>query len=136
MFTICFLIYIIVDLVTNSKGQEAYFKGITSNLTEEQQQFYNKQYFDTLIQRFYFPYNKKVAENLPSDFSPVVNAVVHALLCTKPREQYVAGKGGGFLVSLGTLFPYSLTNKILLNVEAFNKSKDLHPTVEEVYGKI
>ena len=122
-------------MVANSERQKAYFKEVNDNLTEEQQLFYNKEYFDTVIQRFYFPNKRHVAEDLPSDFSPVVNSITHALLSTKPKVHYVAGRGGGFLVSLGTTFPYFLSNRILLDVVEINKSKGLQPTVEQVYGK-
>ena len=122
-------------MVANSERQKAYFKEVNDNLTEEQQLFYNKEYFDTVIQRFYFPNKRHVAEDLPSDFSPVVNSITHALLSTKPKVHYVAGRGGGFLVSLGTTIPYFLSNRILLDVVEINKSKGLQPTVEQVYGK-
>ena len=121
-------------LVTNSKGQENYFTGICDNLTKEQKLFYNRQYFETLIQRFYYPYERAVADLLPADFSPVVNSVTHALLSTKPKVEYIPGRGGGILVALGTIFPYFLSNRILLNLLEFNKAKGLQPSVEDVYG--
>ena len=121
-------------LVTNSKGQENYFNRVCDNLTKEQKLFYNKQYFETLIQRFYYPYKKAVGDLLPADFSPVVNSVTHALLSTKPNVEYIPGRGGSILVTLGTVFPYFLSNSILLNLTDFNKAKGLLPSVEDVYG--
>ncbi|XP_059927314.1 11-beta-hydroxysteroid dehydrogenase type 2 [Gadus macrocephalus] len=53
------------------------------------------------------------ARNAAEDLSPVVNAIVQALLSPQPRVRYYAGPGVGFMYFLSSYLPYSVSDTFL-----------------------
>lgn len=53
------------------------------------------------------------ARQANTDLSPVVNAIVQALLSTRPQPRYFAGPGIGLIYFIYNFFPFSLSNLFL-----------------------
>lgn len=56
---------------------------------------------------------QKFARQANTDLSPVVNAIVQALLSPQPQPRYFAGPGIGFIYFIYNYFPFSLSNRFL-----------------------
>lgn len=66
------------------------------------------------------------------DLSPVVRAIVQALLSPQPRSRYFAGPGVGLMYFLHSYCPLSFNNRFLQNI--FMKKKLLPRALRERSG--
>ena len=56
------------------------------------------------------------ARNAAEDLSPVVDAIVQALLSPQPRVRYYAGPGVGFMYFISSYLPYRFSDTFLQKI--------------------
>lgn len=89
-------------------------QGLSPALLEE----YGEDYMNETKELFH-----SYASQASTDLSPVVNAIVQALLAPQPQPRYYAGPGVGLMYFIHTYCPFSLSNWLLQRLFVKKKLK-------------
>lgn len=101
----------------NEQVLESRLQEIWDSLDKECQLVYGKRYLEDLYKSY-----KELLPKIPTDLSPVVQAVSGALLSKNPRERYPCSQGADILTSIYSILPIRLADKISKLVSVIPKN--------------
>jgi len=84
---------------------------IWSSLDEQTKALYGEAYLKRLYTNF-----EACVPRYPTNVAPVVSAMCSALFSKQPKSRYAVGRGASFLISLLTMLPSWITDRLSMAV--------------------